>query len=610
MNIMTEKQKTRAEIPAEHTWDLSPLFENDEAWERAFARVDAVDEPLEPLRGKLAASADNLAAALRIEDDVAREIERLYAYVHLRADEDTANATCAAMKSRTMSKIADLSARLSWIRPEILAIPDERLDELTADSAMAPYGREMELIRRDKPHTLSEKEERLLSLAAEPLGTAAQAFSMLSNADLTFPAVKNEKGAAVELTHGNFITFQESRDRAVRAAAFGAMYDTYETVKNTLAATLDGDTRKRIFNARVRNFESAMAASLHDDNVEPAVYDGLIAAVRGGFPAFNRYIDLRRRQLGIEKLDIYDLYVPIVPDFDMTVPWEQAQEWVRQAVEPLGEEYCRVVDRAFSERWIDVYENRGKRSGAYSSGCYDSPPYMLMNYQPTLSSAFTLAHELGHSLHSWFSNSTRSHLYAEYRILVAEVASTVNEGLLLDYLLQTADDPRLRAYLLHHVCNGFRGTVFRQTMFAEFEKEIHRIVEDGGALTADVLSEHYRRLVDEYHGPGVAADERIGREWARIPHFYYNFYVYKYATGYAAAQAFCARILSGDSAAVDRYRGFLKAGCGKDPLDILADAGVDLRDPAVVAGALDTFGKRTDELAASLEMIDSNDSGE
>ena len=600
---MAENQKERSAVAEKDTWDLSPLFSNDAQWEEAFDKLASLADPIYPLRNHLSETAENIAKTLRLNDALERELNRLFTYSHLKADEDTANSHYAAMKSRCMSRSVELTASLSWIYPEILAIPDDKLDQFQASPEMDGYVRELKTIRREKPHTLSEKEERLLSMVSEPLQTASSVFSMLNNADMTFPTIKDDKGKDIELTHGNFTTFLESYDRDVRASAFSAMYNTFNGVKNTLATTLDGDTRTRVFNAKVRNFDSALEASLHNDNVDPAVYNGLIEAVHGSLETFYSYIDIRRNQLNLDKLDIYDLYVPIVEDFDLKVDYEQAKQWVRDSLKPLGEEYCKLADKAFSERWIDVYENRGKRSGAYSSGCYDSPPYILMNYQPTLNSAFTLAHELGHSLHTWFSNTTQPHIYSNYKIFVAEVASTVNESLLMEHLLKTATDPQLKAYLLNHKCDGFRGTVFRQTMFAEFEKAIHQSVENGNPLTHESLSKQYLELVKKYHGPNVDPDERVSLEWARIPHFYYNFYVYKYATGYSAADAFSRQILSGEQKRIDQYLGFLKAGSSKDPLDILTDAGVDLRDPNVVANALASFGQRVEELGKTLKTL-------
>ncbi len=595
--------RERKDIPEEFKWDLNGLFPSEEEWEAAFASVDSLIDPQLTLKGKLAESPDNLAECIRTEDELSRKLDKVYTYAHLKADEDTANTKYMAMQDRVKKKYIDLSAKLAWIKPEILAMDEDKLNAFRDADVMEPYRRALDLIIRDKPHTLNQSEERLLVMAAEPLDTASRTFGLLNNADLKFPKISDADGNEVELTHGNYIRFLESKKREVRKGAFTVMYETYSGLKNTLSSTLSGNINKQIFYSRARNHESALKASLHADNVSQDVYDSLIEAVHRGFPMFFDYVALRKKCLGLDTLDMYDQYVPIVPDFDMEVPYEQACEWVRESVKPLGDEYCEAYAKAFNERWIDVYENRGKRSGAYSSGCYDSNPYILMNYQGNLNSVFTLAHEMGHSLHSYFSAKCQPHIYSQYRIFVAEVASTVNEALLSDYLMKNSDSDQLKAFLLNEKCDSFKGTVYRQTMFAEFEKIIHEKAEQSIPLTPDELCQTYYELNKQYYGPDVDADKLIKLEWSRIPHFYYNFYVYKYATGFSAAEAFSRRILSGDADAVTRYVDFLKAGGSKDPLDVLADAGVDLRDPAVIQDALTGFG---DYVAKLRELLQSS----
>jgi len=455
---------------------------------------------------------------------------------------------------------------------------------------------------RDKPHTLSAAEERLLGMASDVLGSAGKIFSTLNDADLTFPVVKDENGKRKPLTHGNYINFLESPDRAVRKKAFTALYQTYKKFRNTFSATLYGDVKTHVYSAKIRNYPSALAASLHDDNIPEAVYNNLIGTVHQHLPKLFKYFGIRAKALGLKELDMYDLHCPLVPDYRMEIPWDQACKWVKEALKPLGEDYCAKLDQAFKKRWIDVLECKGKRSGAYSSGCYDSAPYILMNYTGTLSEVFTLAHELGHSMHSWYSNHTQDYHYADYSIFVAEIASTTNELLLHDYLLKNcAKDRNFKLYLLSHHADQFRGTIYRQTMFAEFEKMIHEKVEKEIPLTADELCQSYYELNKTYHAENVNPDQLVELEWARIPHFYYDFYVYKYATGLSAAAQLSKNILSGNAKKLEAYLGFLKAGSTKDVLDIMKDAGVDLSTPAPVDAALTEFGHTVEELAATLK---------
>jgi oligoendopeptidase F len=586
----------RSEIPASMTWDLSSLYADDAAWEADFAGAPGALEPLLALRGRLSESAATLRTALHEQDELERLLERLHTYAHLRNDEDLANQTTQGMFDRATSLYHDVSARLAWITPEIMAIPDERMRAFLSDPDLAYYRFALQVMLRFKPHTLSDSEERLLALAGEALGSPYKTFSRLNNADLRFPMVPDGKGGTAELSQGNFVVFLESRDRTVRKAAFEALYDTYGKLKNTLASTLDGAVKAAIFRTRARGYGSTLEASLFPDNVPPSVYDSLIEAIHERLPAFHRYVALRRQVLGLDRLDMYDMYVPLVPDFELEIGWEQAREWVLASLAPLGEEYCRIAASAFEQRWFDVLECQGKRSGAYSSGCYDSWPYMLLNYKGTLDSVFTLAHELGHSMHSHLANAAQGFRYADYAILVAEVASTTNEMLLTRHLLDQAGDPRLRAYLLNHLCDGFKGTVYRQVQFAEFERLLFDLAEKGEPLTHEALSERYYEINARAYGGEVQADRRIALEWMRIPHFYYNFYVYKYATGFSAAVALSEGILSGDPGRVEAYLGFLKAGASKDPLDVLRDAGVDLARPDAIVAALAKF----DEVVADL----------
>lgn len=592
----------RGELPPAMTWDLSSLYADDAAWEADFAAFRDALEPLLALRGKLAESAATLKAALHEQDEIERLLEKLHTYAHLRNDEDLGNQATQGMFDRATSLYHDTLTELAWITPEIMAIPDERMRGFLADPRLAYYRFALEVMLRFKPHTLSDSEERLMALAGEALGSPYKTFSRLNNADLRFPVIPDGKGGTAELSQGNFVVFLESRDRAVRKAAFEAFYDTYGRLRNTLASTLDGAVKAAIFHTRARAYPSTLEASLFPDNVPRAVYDALIEAIHERLPAFHRYVALRRKALGLDRLDMYDMYVPLVPDFELEVSWEQAREWVLASVAPLGAEYRQIAAQAFAQRWADVLECQGKRSGAYSSGCYDSWPYMLLNYKGTLDSVFTLAHELGHSMHSHLANRSQGFRYADYAILVAEVASTTNEMLLTSHLLSQATDPRFRRYLLNHLCDGFKGTVYRQVQFAEFERLLFDMAEKGEPLTHEALSERYYGINSLYYGSEVEADRRIALEWMRIPHFYYNFYVYKYATGFSAAVALSEGILSGDPARVDAYLGFLKTGASKDPLDALRDAGVDLARPDATVAALSRFDRTVAELQSELGL--------
>ncbi len=592
----------RGELPRELTWDLSSLYADDRAWEADFGRFREALEPLLALRGKLAESAATLRAALHEQDEIERLLEKLHTYAHLKNDEDLGNQTYQGMFDRATSLYHGTLAELAWITPEIMAIPDERMRAFLADPELAYYRFALEVMLRFKAHTLSDSEERLMALAGEALGSPYKTFSRLSNADLRFPMIPDGKGGTAELSQGNFIVFLESRDRLVRKAAFEALYDTYGRLRNTLASTLDGAVKAAVFRTRARGYRSTLEASLFPDNVPPSVYDSLIEAIHEQLPAFHRYVALRRKALGLDRLDMYDMYVPLVPDFELQVSWGEAREWVLESVAPLGREYGKIAAAAFDQRWFDVLECQGKRSGAYSSGCYDSWPYMLLNYKGTLDGVFTLAHELGHSMHSHLANRSQGFRYADYAILVAEVASTTNEMLLTHHLLTRATDPRFRRYLLNHLCDGFKGTVYRQVQFAEFERLLFDMAERGEPLTHEGLSERYFEINSRYYGPEVEADRRIALEWMRIPHFYYNFYVYKYATGFSAAVALSEGILSGDRSRVEAYLGFLRAGASKDPLDALRDAGVDLAKPDAIAAALAKFDRTVADLGSELGL--------
>lgn len=587
---------SRCDISEELTWDLTPLYAAPEAWEADFARLDEALAPVLALQGRLD-SAGTVAQLLEAETVLDRRLERLYTYAHLRHDEDTAQAGPQAREARIRARYAEIAAACAWITPELLTHPEEEIRAWMEDPRLADGRRTLLKVLRNKPHVLSASEEMLLARAAEVLGASEQTFSLLSNADLEFPDIPGPRGEPLPLTEGTFRTHLEHADRGVRKAAFETLLGGYGKLQHTLASTLSATVKAHVYMAEVRHFPSALEAALFDDQVPEAVYEGLIGATHDALPSFHRYLALRARVLGLADLDMYDLYAPLVPSCAVRVPMEEVRDRVLEACRPLGGEYGEALRTAFSSRWIDWLESKGKRSGAYSSGCYDSPPYLLLNHHDRLDDAFTLAHELGHSLHTWLANRAQPHRMAHYPIFLAEIASTVNELLLTHHLLaQPPTAPGFRAHLLNHLCDSFKGTVFRQTMFAEFERDLHRWEEEGTPLTAEFLRERYYELNQMYYGPGLAAHPSIALEWCRIPHFYYNFYVYKYATSFCAALVFARRLRAGEG--VDAYLGMLRAGGSCDPLDAVAEAGVDLREVGVLREAFGEF----DGILAELEI--------
>ncbi|HAA37393.1 MAG TPA: oligoendopeptidase F [Firmicutes bacterium] len=589
----------RDEIPEEDTWRLEDIFTSDEAWEQEFAEVKALLPGMKDFQGRLGESAQTLYAALQYRDRLTMRLGKLYVYARMRYDQDTTNSFYQAQFDRARSLYAQAAAQLAFIVPEILSIAETKLKEFLAENeALRLYGHALAEINRQRPHVLPAEQEALLAEASEVLGASQQTFSMLNNADLEFPVITDEQGEAVEVTHGKFIRFMESADRRVRRDAFQAVYQTYGKFRNTFASTLSGNIKKNNFVARIRNYSSAREAALARNNIPESVYDNLVSTINEHLPLLHRYLRLRKEILNLDKLHMYDLYTPLVKDVKLEVSYAEAQELLLAGLAPLGEEYRQVLEEGFSSRWVDVYENKGKRSGAYSSGTYGTNPYILLNWQNKINDLFTLAHEFGHSAHSYFTRKYQPYPYGDYAIFVAEVASTCNEALLNDYLLRTITDEQQRLYLLNYFLEGFRTTVFRQTMFAEFEHLIHQQVQHNQALTAESLTNDYYRLNQKYYGTeDMVIDEEIGLEWARIPHFYYNYYVYQYATGYSAATALSKGILTEGKAAVDRYLQFLQAGSSDYPLAVLQKAGVDMTSKEPIAAACQVFAEKLDEFA-------------
>ena len=588
------------ELNDKMTWDLSAMYKDLAAWEADFNKIRPAAEKFLSYKGRLAESPAVLREAIEVSDEFDRLASRVYVYCHLKSDENTADNKNRARQEKVEALLASLAETDAWFDPEIMSIPDDIMEKFLASPELAFYKRSLLELLREKPHTLTEPEERLLGTLGDVLGSSDKAFEMLNDADMDFGSVKDENGKSAKLTHGSYRKFLESPDREVRKRAFKKMFSSYRKLRNTFAATLDGTVKRHVVSSRIRHYGSALEAALSGDNVPAEVYRNLIATVHDNLGAFYDYMKLRKEVMGLDKLDMFDMYNPLLPNCRKEYSFAQAVELVKAALKPLGEDYAKNLELAFTQRWVDVPERKGKRSGAYSSGCYDSYPYLLLNYNNTLNDVFTLAHELGHSMHSFYSNKTQEYHYADYSIFVAEVASTTNELLLFNHLLETTRDKDFRAFLLGHLLDEIRGTIYRQTMFAEFELLMHELSESGEPLSADLLCEKYEELNALYYGPHVKPDKLISMEWARIPHFYYNFYVYKYATGMSAAIQLAENLRSGDPAKREAYFGFLKAGDSKDVLDIMKDAGVDLSTPAPIEAALKFFGKTVNDLRNEL----------
>ncbi len=588
----------RSEVKAADTWDLAPLCENDAQWNELFKKLDKQIAGYEKYRGKLGDGPKVLAALMKFDHDFDRLAERIGGYAHLKVTEDQADSTYQAMVAKFQNLATRASQAASYIRPELLALPKKTLDQYLTAKELAPYKLVLERIIRFKPYTLNAREEEILAMQGEMAGAASKAFRQLLDADMKFGLIKDEKGQQVELSNSTFSKFLVSPDRNVRKAAFHQYYEQFTGHENTLAATLTGSIHKDAYYAKVRGYKSSLDAALFPDNVPAKLYDNLIAAVRKHLPAVHRYYDVRRRKMKLREIHQYDTYVPILSDLEIKRTWQQAVDLVIDSLAPLGEEYCTTLRKGLTtERWCDRYPNKGKSSGAFSSGSFDSPPYILMNYnQDVFNEVFTLAHEAGHSMHTWHSARHQPYQYYGYVIFVAEVASTFNEELLSHHLLKNAHDDRQRAYLINRELDDIRATIVRQTMFAEFEKITHEIAESGEGLTVKAFKDVYRKLLEDYFGPDFKLDDELSLECLRIPHFYRAFYVYKYATGLSAAIALSQRVLTGGKKELDQYLSFLKGGCSQDPLDLLRDAGVDMEKPEPVETALSYFGQLVEEL--------------
>lgn len=584
----------RSELDSKYKWNLGDLYPSDEAWEGEFAAMKELIPSLEKYKGQLADQVKALEL-FKTKSAAMQRLEKLFVYARMSRDQDNANTKYVAMTDRIYAHLTEVDTLCSYIVPELNLIPSETLTAWSKLPQFADFSRFLSEIVRHKPHVLSDKEERLLALTGDVANSYDNIFTMLSDVDMRFAPIKDENGNEVELSHGRYGLYMENQNREVRHQAYVSMYEAYKKQNNTLAALYSSNVKMDVFYARARSFHSALEGNLFGGDIPLSVYDSLIEAIKDGQPALHRYVALRKKLLGLQEMKMYDMYVPIVGEINTSAAYPEAQAQVKEALAPLGKEYLAALEEGFTNHWIDVYETRGKTSGAYAWGSYSVHPYMLLNYQGRLDDVFTLAHESGHALHSYFSDQALPYEKAQYMIFVAEVASTVNEVLLLKHLLGKTRDLNMRKYLLNHFLDQFRTTVFRQTMFAEFEKLTHAQAEKGESLTAEWMNGEYARLNREYYSDAVETDDYIATEWSRIPHFYNAFYVYQYATGFSAAVAIANMILTEGQPAVDRYLAFLHSGGSNSPIELLKIAGVDLSQPETVKACMRSFEETLDE---------------
>ena len=589
--------KDRKDIDVKDTWNLESIYANNELWEEDYAALEKNAAEFAKLKGAIEADVSKIPAVLDAYYGLHRRLSKLSVYARMRFDQDTADSTYQTMAAKIGSLGVKIGAASAFVEPEILSYSKEQLEAAEKENERtAYYGRKIEEMLRGQEHTLDAEKEELLAAAGDMAEAPDDIFSVLMNADMKYPDIVLEDGTHLPLTNSTYISYMESPDRAVREGAFKTLYGQIASLKNTFAAIYRGNLKQAKFYAQSRKYSSARAMYLADSNVPESVYDNLLSAVHEALPMMYRYVAVRKKVLGVDKLHMYDVYTPIVAAQNQTYEFEQAKQMVLEALKPMGEDYLSHVREGLENRWIDIYPNKGKKGGAYSWGCYDSQPFILLNYTKNLDSVFTLIHEMGHSIHSYYSRTAQDYAYSDYKIFVAEVASTCNECLLMHDLLEKTTDKEQRKYLLNHYLDSFKGTLFRQTMFAEFEKNAHEYCAQGKPLTAEALSQMYLELNQKYFGPDMEKDEEIAYEWMRIPHFYTPFYVYQYATGYSAAVALSAKILKEGKPAVDAYMSFLKGGESKDPIDLLKMAGVDMTTEKPVADALALFGELVTEL--------------
>lgn len=600
---MTELM-TRSEQQEQNTWDLTTIFKSDDAWENAFTELSEYLGKEKAFQGKLSTSSETLLNALLLDAEIDELLGKVYVYAHLKHDEDTTNAKYTAFEQRAATLASQFSSAWSFMLPELMTIDESQLNTFIAEhKGLERFKFDLEKINKRREHVLSEKEELILAEAQEALSASSNTFSMFNNADLTFDNIKDKDGNSLPLSHGNYITYLESDDRVLRENAYKEVYAKYGEFNNTLSQTLAGKVKASVFSSKVRNYESARHQALSNNDIPESVYDTLVQTINDHLPLLHRYTALRKELLGLDEMYMYDMYTPLIEDVEFKVTYEEAKDWMLASLEPMGSEYIEVIKEGLTNRWVDVYENKGKRSGAYSSGTFGTNPFILMNWTDNVNNTFTLTHEFGHSAHSYFSRKNQPSNMSGYSIFVAEVASTCNEALLADYMYKNLEDEKKKLYLLNYQLDGFRGTVFRQTMFAEFEHIIHTIVENNEPLTAERLNKEYAALNKKYYGDAVITDDNIQYEWSRIPHFYYNYYVYQYATGYSAAFALSKQILEEGAPAVDRYiNHFLKAGSSDYPIEVLKKAGVDMTSSAAIENACKVFEERLDEFERLIKL--------
>ena len=590
--------ENRADIPERYTWDLSSMYESDDAFLEALEAARAYPAECLAFQGEISKDPDRLLAFLEHDDAMGIVLGKLVNYANRRSDEDTRESTYQDYAAQVMTLYTQIAGAQSWFASELLSLTDSQMEDFyRRQPGLGLYRRALDRVFARRAHTLSPAEEKLLAGAADMASQPENIFSLLNDADMRFDDAMDAQGKAHPVTHGSYIPLMTSPDRTLRKNAFDSLYRTYSQFRNTCAATLGAQMKQQKFYADARGYDSTLAAALDSTEVPVEVYTNLIQAVRRNLPAMHKYVDVRKRLLGLDELHFWDLYVPVVEDVDMEFTYEEACQIILEAFAPMGEEYLSLVKMGLESRWVDVYETPGKRSGAYSAGSYGTHPVMLLNFQGKLDDVFTLIHEMGHSIHTYLSCKHQPPVYSDYVIFVAEVASTCNEALLTQHLLNTTEDPRARAFILNHFLEQFRGTIYRQCMFAEFELRVNEMAAAGRGITADALCELYRSLNEDYYGPGVVLDEDIAVEWARIPHFYYEYYVYQYATGFAAAIALSRRILGEGTPAVRDYLGFLQGGCSKTPIELLRGAGVDMAVAQPIDDALAWFDELVDEMA-------------
>lgn len=600
----TNSLPNREEVSEELTWDLTVIFKSDKEWEDKIKETEQKVKEISQLQGTLSNGAKAFLDALVSMLDVFQSFGSVYVYAHLKNDQDTSNGTYQAMNDRARLLATKAGEATSWFEPELLTLKEETLNSyFEEEQELKQYKHYIDQLTANREHVLSAEMEALLAGASDILSASSQTFSVLNNADLTFPKVKGEQGEEVQLSHGMYGELLESTSRDVRAEAFKKMYEVYEGLKNTFASTLSANVKNHNYQASVHKFDSARHRALSGNHIPESVHETLINVVNEHLPLLHRYMDLRKKLLNVDELHMYDLYTPITGEASLKYSYEEAKQETFKGLAPLGEEYRNVLDQAFDNRWIDVVENKGKRSGAYSSGDYDTNPYILLNWHDSLNHLYTLVHELGHSAHSYFTRETQPYVYGDYSIFLAEIASTTNENILTDYLLKTTTDPKARAYVLNHYLDGFKGTVFRQTQFAEFEHFMHEEAAKGIPLTADYLSESYAEINSKYYGESVEKDREIQFEWARIPHFYYNYYVYQYSTGFCAATALADKILAEEEGALEHYLAYLKSGSSDFPIEVMKKAGVDMTNKEYIEKAMKVFEERLNELESVLEEL-------